>query len=52
MCENRMCTCMRNWVTMLYSRIKKNCIGELTIKKIKLKKRSIENSEEVTAAPL
>ena len=32
MCENRMCTCMYNWVTRLYSR-KKNCIGEITIKK-------------------
>ena len=31
MCENRMCTCMCNWVTTLYSR-KKNCIGEITIK--------------------
>ena len=32
MCENRMCTYMCNWVTMLYRR-KKNCIGEITIKK-------------------
>ena len=28
-----MCTCMCNWVTMLYSRKKKNCIGEVTIEK-------------------
>ena len=28
---------MCNWVTMLYSR-KKNCIGEITIKKIKKEK--------------
>ena len=34
MSENRMCACMCNWVTMLYSR-KKNCIGEITIKKKK-----------------
>jgi len=34
--EKRMCTCMCNWVTMLYSR-KKNCIGEITIKKILIK---------------
>ena len=34
MCENRMCTCMCNWVTMVYS-IKKNCIGEITKKKLK-----------------
>ena len=34
--ENRMCTCMCNWVTMLYSI--KNCIGEIT-KKINKKKR-------------
>ena len=27
-----MCTCMRNWVTLLYSR-KNNCIGEIIIKK-------------------
>ena len=33
MCKNRVCTCICNWVTMLYSR-KKNCIGEITIKKI------------------
>ena len=32
MCENRMCTCTCNWVTMLYSR-KRNCIGEVTTKK-------------------
>ena len=31
MCKNRMCACICNWVTMLYSR-KKNCIGEITIK--------------------
>ena len=24
MCKNRMCTCMCNWVTMLYNRKKKN----------------------------
>ena len=35
MCENRMCTCMCNWVTMLYSR-KKNCIGEIAIKKMEI----------------
>ena len=29
--RNRMCTCMCNGVTMLYSR-KKNCIEEITIK--------------------
>ena len=29
-----MCTCMRNWVTLLYSR-KNNCIGEIIIKKKK-----------------
>ena len=33
MCENGVCTCMCNWFTMLYSR-KKNCIGEITTKKI------------------
>ena len=33
MCENRMCTYMSNWVTMLYTR-KKICVGEITIKKI------------------
>ena len=33
MWENRICTCMCNWFTMLYSR-KKNCIGEITIEKI------------------
>jgi len=32
MWENRMCTCMCNWVTMLYDRKKTQCIGE--IKKI------------------
>ena len=32
--EKRMNTCMCNWVTMLYSR-KKNCVGEITIKKEK-----------------
>lgn len=36
MCENRMCTCMCYWVTMLYSR-KKNCVGEITIKEIEIK---------------
>ena len=35
MWENRMYACMYNWVTMLYSR-KNNCIGEITIKKIKI----------------
>ena len=29
--EKRICTCMCNWVTMLYNR-KKTCIGEITIK--------------------
>ena len=29
MYKNRMCTCMCNWVTMLYSI--KNCIGEITV---------------------
>ena len=38
MWENRMCTCICNWVTMLYSR-KKNCIGEITKKNLKKKKR-------------
>ena len=28
---------MCNWVTMLYSRGKKSCTGEITIKKLKLK---------------
>ena len=28
MCENRMCTCMCNWVTMLYSRKKNNVLGK------------------------
>ena len=27
MCKNRMCTCMYNWVTMMYSR-KKNGLGK------------------------
>ena len=31
--EKRMYTCTCNWVTMLYSKKKKNCIGEITIKK-------------------
>ena len=35
--QNRMYTCMCNWVTMLYSR-KKNCMGEITIKKIIIQK--------------
>ena len=30
--ESKKYTCMCNWVTMLYNR-KKNCIGEVTIKK-------------------
>ena len=29
--EKIMCTCMRNWVPMLYSG--KKCVGEITIKK-------------------
>ena len=33
----KMYTCMCKWVTMLYSR-KKNCIGEITIKKKKERK--------------
>ena len=32
--EKRMYTCICNWVAMLYSR-KKNCIGEIRIKKLK-----------------
>ena len=32
--EKRMYICMCNWVTMLYSR--KKCIGEITIKKLKI----------------
>ena len=36
-----MSTCMCNWVTMLYSRIK-DCIGEITIKKNKIKKLNIK----------
>ena len=36
MWENGMCMCMCNWVTMPYSR-KKNCIGEIKIKKLKKK---------------
>jgi len=36
--EKRMYTYMCNWVTMLYSR-KKNCIEEITIKKIFLNKK-------------
>ena len=43
MCENRMCACMCNWVTMLNSR-KKNCIGEITIKKIRKK---IKNKKDI-----
>ena len=39
--RKKMYTCMCNWVTMLYSR-KKNCIGEITIKKFK-KKESKSN---------
>ena len=35
-----MCTCMCNWVTVLYSR-KKNCIGEITIKNNNNKKIKI-----------
>ena len=34
--EKRMHTCKCNWVTMLYTR-KKNCVGEITIKKKKKK---------------
>ena len=30
--ENRMCTCMCNWITMLYSR--NDCIGEIKINKL------------------
>ena len=42
--EKRMYICMCNWVTTLYSR-KKNCIGEIAIKKliknkIRLKKKN------------
>lgn len=32
--RKRMYICRCNWVTMLHRRRKKNCIGEITIKKI------------------
>ena len=41
MCENRMYTCICNWVTMMYNR-KKNCIGVITIKNINNKKLIIK----------
>ena len=40
--EKRMHTCKCNWVTMLYTR-KKNCVGEITIKK---KKEGIHKTEK------
>ena len=40
MCENRMYTCMCNWVTVLYSRKKKTVFGE--IEKIKEKRKKYE----------
>ena len=43
--EKRMYTCMCNWVTMLYSR-KKNCIGEITIKKNKTGSSNLKGTEK------
>ena len=48
MCENRMCTCMCNWVTMLYSRkLTEQCKPAITEKnKNHHIKKSYELGEE------
>ena len=43
--ENRMCTCMCNWVSILCSR-KKNCIGEITIKKITINGKKVNEDPD------
>ena len=43
--EKEQYTCMCNWVPMLYSR-KKNCAGEITIKKKEKEKEQCEGLEE------
>ena len=49
--EKRMYTYMCNWVTMLYSR-KKNCIGEIMIKKIIKQKKRTQTGVPIVAKQL